>query len=329
MAKDIDIGKIIKGGSRSVQLGDLAKMGHKKVRVIDERRIMELITQAVQQTIAREDTAARERRYAAEKTSRELQEHLVRVQAKLGEESLASKEAERLRAEVVGLRGKLKSNAAVIEAEKRRIAEQSQKEFQRLLQDAKDGAQASTSDAYGRVVRQMIQRAEGMIPRQDLDKRPPVPTSSNTQAASLLQAPSQRLEILGRLVDGAGSDIAARDQDMALAVMEQRRLREENSRLRDERAQAVQAAQLSAEVQEALGNLKNTLAEDIGRQVAWAVGARKTGAAEGVDAGVHLDALLDQEIETNIEQVKVVERKGKALTDTLAKLRQAKGGKSG
>jgi len=329
MAKDIDIGKIIKGGSRSVQLGDLAKMGHKKVRVIDERRIMELITRAVQQTIEREDTAARERRYAAEKTSRELKEHLVRVQAKLGEESLASKEAERLRAEVVGLRGKLKSNAEVIEAEKRRIAEQSQKEFQRLLQDAKDGAQASTSDAYGRVVRQMIQRAEGMIPRQDLDKLPPVPTSSKTQAASLLKALSQRLEILGRLVDGAGSDIAARDQDMALAVMEQRRLREENSRLRDERAQAVQAAQLSAEVQEALGNLKSSLAEDIGRQVAWAVGAGKTGAVAGTDAGVQLDALLGQEIETNIEQVKVVERKGKALTDTLAKLRQAKGGKSG
>ena len=329
MAKDIDIGKIIKGGSRSVQLGDLAKMGHKKVRVIDERRIMELLPQAVQQTIAREDTAARERRQAAEQTSRELKEHLVRVQAKLGEESLASKEAESLRAEVAGLRGKLKSNAAVIEAEKRRIAEQSQKEFQRLLQDAKDGAQASTSDAYGRVVRQMIQRAEGMIPRQDLNKLPPVPTSSKTQAASLLKALSQRLEILGRLVDGAGSDIAARDQDMALAVMEQRRLREENSRLRDERAQAVQAAQLSAEVQEALGNLKSSLAEDIGRQVAWAVGAQKTGAVAGGDAGVHLDALLGQEIETNIEQVKVVERKGKALTDTLAKLRQAKGGKSG
>lgn len=326
MAKDIDIGRIIQSGSRSVQLGDLAKMGHKRVRVIDERRIMELITQAVQQTIEREDTAARERRQAAEKTSRELNEHLVRVQAKLGEESLASKEAERLRAEVAGLKGKLKSTANVIEAEKRRIAEQSQKEFQRLLQNAKDGAQASTSDAYGRVVRQMIQRAEGMIPRQDLAKLPPVPTSIKTQAATLLKALSQRIEILSRLVDGAGSDIAARDQDMALAVMEQRRLREENARLREENAQAFQAAQLGAEVQQALGDLKSTLAEDIGRQVAWAVSGQKTGVG-AVDAGVQLDALLDQEIETNIEQVKVVERKGKALTDTLAKLRHARGGK--
>ncbi|MHC5058550.1 MAG: hypothetical protein ACYTKD_28155 [Planctomycetota bacterium] len=42
---------------------------------------------------------------------------------------------------------------------------------------------------------------------------------------------------------------------------------------------------------------------------------------------MQLDALLGQEIETNIEQVNVVERKGKALTDTLAKLRKAKGGK--
>ena len=60
--------------------------------------------------------------------------------------------------------------------------------------------------------------------------------------------------------------------------------------------------------------------------MAWAVSGQKTGVG-AVDAGVQLDALLDQEIETNIEQVKVVERKGKALTDTLAKLRRAKGGK--
>jgi hypothetical protein len=65
MPERVDVGKIIQSGSRRVDLGELAKMGHKKVRAIDERRIMELITQAVEQAIEGEDLDARERRVAA------------------------------------------------------------------------------------------------------------------------------------------------------------------------------------------------------------------------------------------------------------------------
>jgi hypothetical protein len=69
--------------------------------------------------------------------------------------------------------------------------------------------------------------------------------------------------------------------------------------------------------------MKGSIGEEIQRQVSWALSAQKTGAS-GIDPGLQLEALFSQEIETNIESVKIEEKKGKSLTDKLAKLREAK-----
>jgi hypothetical protein len=328
MAKKVDVDKIIQSGSRSMDLGDLARMGHRKVRVIDEARIRELIDQAVQLAIDSEDHEARNRRVEAEKTSRDLKDHLARVQSKLQEESLAAKEAERLRDEVEVLKSQLNETADVIETEKQRIAEESQKKFQKLLREATSERQAQ-SGAYNKALRQIIESAERPMGVKQIAALKPLPPSSADSGGELLQRLNERVVVLGKMLESATGLISTRDQDIALAAAEHRRLQEEVRKLREDNKTlgegAAQAMQLGADLQTAIEGLKGSLAEDIGRQVAWAVSSKKTG-AQTVDAGAQLDAVLGQEVETNIDQVQVVEKRGKALTDTLAKLRRAKGG---
>jgi hypothetical protein len=328
MAKKVDVDKIIQSGSRSMDLGDLAKMGHRKVRVIDEARIRELIEQAVQLAIESEDHEARSRRVEAEKANRELKEHLARVQGKLQEKSLAAKESQRLRQQVEQLQGHIEETTAVIESEKRRIVQESEKKFQKLLQEATSERQAQ-SGAYHKALRQIIESAERPMGAHQIAALKPLPPVSGDCGGELLQRLNERVVVLGRMLEKATGLIATRDQDIALAAVEHRRLRDELTKLREENKTlgegAAHAMQLGTDLQTAIEGLKGSLAEDIGRQVAWAVSSKKTG-SQAVDAGAQLDAVLGQEVETNIDQVQVVEKRGKALSETLAKLRRAKGG---
>lgn len=395
MPDQIDIGRVIQSGSRQMDLGELAKLGHKKVRVIDERRIRELIAQAVQQTLERDaqDVAGRERREAAEKARADLESRLAESQAKLDQESLASKEVERLRSEVTGLQGKLVENTQIIEAEKRRLAEASQKEFQRLLASAREELEAKRG-VYEKALHQMLQRADKALPKDEAAAMPALPPEGGAEAAQLLEALNQRLQGLSRVAESATQDVSSRDQDIALAAAERRRQEMEINRLRDEieklrtevrererqldsreqdvamaalaqrrlseenrtlRQEAAKVAELSgenrrlsserelllsrfneakqreassekqtADFKEALGTMKGALTEEIARQVSWALSAQKTG-VQAIDPNLQLEVLFSQQVETNIESVKVEERSGQTLAAKLAKLREARG----
>ncbi len=235
MPDDIDIGKVIQSGSRQMDLGDLAKLGHKKVRVIDERRINELISQAVQNAIEREgaDSAGRLRREAAEKAKAELEAQLAEHQARLDVESLASKEVEKLRVEVAGLQGQLKESTAVIETEKQRIAADSQKEFQRLLKSTQQGLEEKKG-AYEKALRGMLERADQSIPKEELADLPVVAVGEEVQAAHMLEALNRRVEKLGTLLGTAKAEVAGRDQDIAMAAAEHHRQKNEIERLKKE-----------------------------------------------------------------------------------------------
>ena len=235
MPDDIDINKVIQSGSRQMDLGDLAKLGHKKVRVIDERRIRELITRAVQQTIEREsaDGAGRARRQAAEQEKGELQGRLVEYQARLEGEQLASKEVEKLRAELRTLQGQLQANDEIIESEKARIAAESQKEFQNLLKNAQQELETKKG-AYQRALREMLANADQALPRTELAELPVVATDGEVPAADMLQALNSRVEALGRLLNSSEREVASRDQDIAMAAAEHRRQGNEINRLRKE-----------------------------------------------------------------------------------------------
>lgn len=414
MPEDLDINRVIRSGSRQMDVDELAKLGHKKVRVIDENRIRELITQAVQKTIEREttDVAGRERRQAAEKAKQDIEARLAEYKTQLEHGELASKEVDRLKGEVFSLQGQLGQTRDVIEAEKKRIAEESQREFQRLLRDAKQEVEAKRG-AYEQALREMIQRANEAIPRDEKNELPVIALGETVEATELLDALNRRIEVLNRLVESAQTDLSSRDQDIALAAaehrrqemevtrlraevdklrqevrdkerqidareqdvtlaaLEQRRFREEVKHLREEAARAAaqdgevrrlnaerdlllariadyhekeaaageqlshMAGKLSAiegatskgtaDLQEAIGTMKGSIGEEIARQVAWALSAQKTGAT-GIDPGLQLEALFSQEIETNIESVKIEERTGKILAEKLAKLRRARGG---
>jgi len=236
MPEDFDIGKVIQRGSRQMDLGDLAKMGHKKVRVIDERRIRELISQAVQVTLEREaeDSVGRERRVAAEKSKAELQERLSEYKARIEGDELASKELEKLRGELNQANAELKKQTEVIAAEKKRIAEESQKEFNNLLKNAQKGLE-DKKDAYEKALREMIGSANRSIPQDEQDDLPVIaPAGSDVQAADMLEALNRRVDKLGRLLDEANAGIVSREQDIAMAAAEHRRQHNEIDRLKKE-----------------------------------------------------------------------------------------------
>jgi len=235
MPEDLDINRVIRSGSRQMDVDELAKLGHKKVRVIDENRIRELITQAVQKTIEREttDVAGRERRQAAEKAKQDIEARLAEYKTQLEHGELASKEVDRLKGEVFSLQGQLGQTRDVIEAEKKRIAEESQREFQRLLRDAKQEVEAKRG-AYEQALREMIQRANEAIPRDEKNELPVIALGETVEATELLDALNRRIEVLNRLVESAQTDLSSRDQDIALAAAEHRRQEMEVTRLRAE-----------------------------------------------------------------------------------------------
>lgn len=238
MPADFDINKVIQSGSRQMDLGQLAKLGHKTVRVIDENRIRELITQAVNSVLEGEstDVAARERRRAAERTKSELEARLAQYQAKLEESSGASHEVEKLRAEVKRLQGDLGATTQVIEAEKQRIAAESRTQFDKLLREARTELEAK-SGAYEKALRAMADRATLAIPQDERGELPALPAAGAdgaAAAAQLMDALNRRVEALSRLSESARDQLAARDQDIALAAAEHRRQELELDRLRKE-----------------------------------------------------------------------------------------------
>jgi hypothetical protein len=236
MPEDFDIGKVIQRGSRQMDLGDLAKMGHKKVRVIDERRIRELITQAVQVTLEREaeNSAGRDRRAAAEKSKSELEEKLSEYKTRLEGEELASKELEKLRLELKATQTEMKQQTAVIAAEKTRIAEESQKEFNNLLKSTQKGLE-DKKGAYEKALRGMIASANRSIPQDEQEDLPLIaPAGEDFQATEMLEALNRRVEKLGGLLDHANAGIISREQDIAMAAAEHRRQENEVNRLKRE-----------------------------------------------------------------------------------------------
>ncbi|HOX06760.1 MAG TPA: hypothetical protein PK280_10175 [Planctomycetota bacterium] len=230
MPEKMDINKVIQGATRQMDLGDLAKLGHKRVRVIDEARIRELISQAVQQAIDAEmqDESARERRLAAEKSKRELEAKIAEGQAQLESGGVSSQEGLALRDEVAKLKAQLGEATQVVEAEKRRLAEESQKEFNKLLANAKAEVEAKSS-ALEAALRDMLGRAEQAIPREELASLPrqQPSTPGAAPATEMLEALSLRLGVLGRIAEGSEREVAARDQDIALAAAERHRLQNE------------------------------------------------------------------------------------------------------
>jgi predicted RNase H-like nuclease (RuvC/YqgF family) len=237
MPKEMDINKVIQGATRQMDLGDLARLGHKRVRVIDEARIKELIAQAVQQAIEAEmqDEGARERRLAAEKSKRELEVKLAESQAQLEKGSLAEREVDTLRGEVARLSNQLTDATQVVETEKRRLAEDSQKEFNKLLASAKAEIAAKSSALEG-ALRDLLGRAEQAIPREDLAAlpKPQQPAAGAAPAAEMLEALSLRLGVLGGLAESYQRDMSSRDQDIALAAAERHRLQNELKSAKEE-----------------------------------------------------------------------------------------------
>ncbi len=237
MPNEMDINKVIQGATRQMDLGDLARLGHKRVRVIDEARIRELISQAVQQAIDAEmqDEGARERRLAAEKSKRELEARIAESQAQLESGAVATQESNQLREEVSRLKAQLSDATQVVEAEKRRLAEESQKEFQKLLANAKAEVEAKSS-ALEAALRDMLGRAEQAIPREELAALPkPQQTGPGAApAAEMLESLSLRVGVLGRIAESAEREVASREQDIALAAAERHRIQNELKASKDD-----------------------------------------------------------------------------------------------
>jgi hypothetical protein len=221
----LDINSVIQGGSRRMDVDDLAKLGHKKVRVIDAKRIHELITEAVKVTIAKEsaNSAGRSRREEAEKTQAETQERLAEYQQRLEDGELANKEIEKLREQLAGAHKELRASTDVIEEEKKRIAKDSQKEFQKLLKNQTKDIEEK-KDAYESALRGIIASANQGIPLDEQKSLPEVaPEGEPVTGKALLNALNLRIETLCKLHEDARLGIMSRDQDVAMAVAERRR----------------------------------------------------------------------------------------------------------
>jgi len=263
-----DVSEIIRGGSRPEDLEALARRGLTRVRVIEERRIADLIAEAVRQAIGREsaDHAALERRTEAEKSKREIERRLAENRAELDGDSLASQEVERLRSEVTALQARLAETNQVLDGEKRRLAQKSEREFRKLI----DGARAelqSRSNANDRVLAEILRRADEMIPPAQREALDPPADGREPWGAALLDALNRRLVAIGQKLEESRSQIASQEEDIAIAAEMRRRLNDEHRKLRAAVAERdAQVERLKEELRAAEAG-KQRLPEEVERKL--------------------------------------------------------------
>ncbi len=234
MPGDLDINKVIQSGSRQMDISELAKLGHKRVRVIDEARIRELIMEAVQERLRaeEEDVVRREKRLAMVRAKHEIEGRLAENISKLEAGAVPSADAAALAAEISRLKAELARTTESIEAEKRRIAEESRAEFEKFLRGAKEEIEARSS-SFEKALRGLIERACAMVPA-DARAAMPKPPDGEAKATALIEMLGGCLAAIGKYMDGIHSQINAHDQDIAMAAAEHRRLEMDLARARQE-----------------------------------------------------------------------------------------------
>jgi chromosome segregation ATPase len=205
----IDINQVIKAGTREMDIDSLARMGHKNVRVIDENQISNLITQAVAQVLEHESAnlAQTEKRHAATNARREMQQQLSEYKLEMsGLQKAKGEEAQALKAQIADLNKKMGEADQVIDQERKRIAEDSRKEFAKLLNKAKNDLDSAKHEmelekgGYGKALRDLITRSEELVPEEDRAKLIPIPEGDKAGPTDLLVALHDRLGALDRVV---------------------------------------------------------------------------------------------------------------------------------
>jgi len=235
MPEEIDIQKVIQAGTRQMNLQDLAKMGHQRVRVIDEARINELIAQAVRQTISRETAGDTTRRQAAEQEKSQIEAQLLQYRARIEKQTVEDRDVNKLRGDVAALQARLKEADGRVEAEKRRIAEESRREFQKLLGETRAEQEAKSGVSPGALM-ELVKRSDELLSAEDRAALPAqdIGAAGAAKVPELLEALARRIDVLGRVATGAYAEISQRDQDIAVAAAERRRQEAEFSHLRGE-----------------------------------------------------------------------------------------------
>ncbi len=246
----LDINRVIREGTRRMDLDSLARLGHRNVRVIDEERIHELIARAVDQAIEADsaDLAQRQRRLDAQKTRDELHQQLAEHQL----EQVRSRDGRgaadgALEAEIAELQAGIADADRIIEEERRRIAEQSRQEFEKFLRSARAELEARAG-GYEKALRNMIGRSQELVPAEELAALTPVGDEAGGDPAGLIAALGERLAAIDRTIAARGSQL---DE-----MRGQLRTREEAIRI---------ASRLSREQEEALARSKDEL-ETVQRQ---------------------------------------------------------------
>ncbi len=143
----IDIKQVIASGTRKASLDQLAKEGHRHVRVINESKINELILHAVMKVIEKrgQDSKLSEEEAAARAELEAIDAEIEKIRARLADDDLSPEEKEQLLERLAELQRNRAIQKQLIDKQTKKIVSDSRDEFKLLLEKQKAEAQKMTA----------------------------------------------------------------------------------------------------------------------------------------------------------------------------------------
>lgn len=321
---DIDLREVIKKTASEVQLSELERKGFKRVKVLDKEAVRQMISDAVEEVVARRlvEASDRDRDLIRTEARQEFQNKMAEFQASQAERVEQVSSRERELGELEAALAHQKQEAAALEAQLRDQQQELERARGEILSQREEiTAQRQEITAQSQeIVRQRAEIAEAQSQLEDAERKLLARDAELVATASSLEAREAQLR-------------EQRTQSQNALEGENARLVERERELR-ERFEALQQREAELQAEGAnnndLADLKASIA-DLAKLVQSGGGfAGGRGGTHDTSAAATVEAMLlsaeqgAEQVENNLGKVKVQNKQARGVNSTLEKLKNMK-----